>query len=665
MTLVSYTYNANNGTLKRTTYGGGEYAENVYDNLDRVLGVKYNGVMKYRWSYGADGNVGWHHDIVNGVKWQYQYDIAGNVTGVYGSNGVRYDYTYGTDGSLTGKVLTVGSVSKGTTYGYTPTGTLNQISYGNGGVRSYSYDGFLRTAQTSLRQGNTQVLTTSYAYRPGAESSKTTAMINGVTNAWNGGSRTLTYTYDGNGNIETINEDGAQKAKYYYDKLNQLTREDNVWLGKTIAYTYDKGGNIQTVTEYALTSGALDGLTATKTYSYLYGDSNWKDKLTSYNGRTIAYDAIGNPTTYYDGTTFVWQNGRELAGLTTQNGTGVVYAYDANGIRTRKTVGGVTTYYYTEGGNVVRQTNGTDTLWFYYDEGGSPVSFELNGTSYYYVKNLQGDVIAIVNASGTKLVEYQYDAWGKVTVASGSNANLAAKNPFRYRGYYYDSETGFYYLQSRYYDPQTGRFLNADAYADTGDTVLSTNMFAYCENNPVNGADPSGEDAIWLQDTNAVCGAGHTGLLIQGENGVWYHFYWAANRSGLSGKSGKFKDLVKLNGYSWKGFNKLIQELYNRGLYGEKKGSRIDSYENYIYIFGVFKRSVITGLKLSVSYDLIIRNCMQMSVALLLKGTFSGNKKVKKKIENSLKSVQKKVVPNCAYNNFKKVYHQFFYYRKQ
>ena len=99
-------------------------------------------------------------------------------------------------------------------------------------------------------------------------------------------------------------------------------------------------------------------------------------------------------------------------------------------------------------------------------------------------------------ASGTKLVEYQYDAWSKVTVASGSNANLAAKNPFRYRGYYYDSETGFYYLQSRYYDPQTGRFLNADAYADTGDTVLSTNMFAYCENNPVNGVDPSGEASM-------------------------------------------------------------------------------------------------------------------------------------------------------------------------
>ena len=255
------------------------------------------------------------------------------------------------------------------------------------------------------------------------------------------------------------------------------------------------------MTEYALTSGALDGLTAAKTYSYLYGDSNWKDKLTSYNGRTIAYDAIGNPTTYYDGTTFVWQNGRELAGLTTQNGTGVVYAYDANGIRTRKTVGGVTTYYYTEGGNVVRQTNGTDTLWFYYDEGGSPVSFELNGTSYYYVKNLQGDVIAIVNASGTKLVEYQYDAWGKVTVASGSNANLAAKNPFRYRGYYYDSETGFYYLQSRYYDPQTGRFLNADAYADTGDTVLSTNMFAYCENDPVNCVDYSGVAKVRYPNT--------------------------------------------------------------------------------------------------------------------------------------------------------------------
>ena len=308
-----------------------------------------------------------------------------------------------------------------------------------------------------------------------------------------------------------------------------------------MAYTYDNGGNILTVKEYDYTTDAsLSGKTVTANHTYSYTDSNWKDKLTSYNGSTIAYDAIGNPTTYYDGTTFVWQNGRELAGLTTQNGTGVVYAYDANGIRTRKTVGGVTTYYYTEDGNVVRQTNGTDTLWFYYDEGGSPVSFELNGTSYYYVKNLQGDIIAIVNASGTKLVEYQYDAWGKVTVASGSNANLAAKNPFRYRGYYYDAETGFYYLQSRYYDPQTGRFLNADAYADTGDTVLSTNMFAYCENDPVNGVDYDGKKRIRI-DTIAQlkCAVNFAGCAYLNSKGyslsaMFFNHYIYGNGKSLS-----------------------------------------------------------------------------------------------------------------------------------
>ena len=114
--------------------------------------------------------------------------------------------------------------------------------------------------------------------------------------------------------------------------------------------------------EYALTSGVLDGLTATKTYTYLYGDSNWKDKLTSYNGKTITYDAIGNPLTYYNGIKFVWQNGRELASLTTSSGTGVTYTYDSDGIRTSKKVGSVTTDYILAGGKAGYENNGIITV---------------------------------------------------------------------------------------------------------------------------------------------------------------------------------------------------------------------------------------------------------------------------------------------------------------
>ena len=180
--------------------------------------------------------------------------------------------------------------------------------------------------------------------------------------------------------------------------------------------------------------------------------------------------------------------------MTTASGIGVTYTYNADGFRTQKTVGTVTTDYTLEGDKVVYETNGTDTFWYYYDESGAPVSFEYNGTTYYYVKNLQGDIIAILNASGDKVVTYTYDAWGNITIAGNLGETIGIKNPYRYRGYRYDTQTGLYYLQSRYYDPKIGRFINADSvdYLDASGTVLGCNLFAYCENNPVNKDDQNG-----------------------------------------------------------------------------------------------------------------------------------------------------------------------------
>ena len=120
-----------------------------------------------------------------------------------------------------------------------------------------------------------------------------------------------------------------------------------------------------------------------------------------------------------------------------------------------------------------------------------PLAMKYNNTLYYYILNSQGDVVRIVNSSRSVVASYTYDPWGKIISSSGTLADI---NPLRYRGYYYDSETGFYYLQSRYYDPEIGRFINADSYASTDATgLLSTNMFAYCENNPVMRVDPTGE----------------------------------------------------------------------------------------------------------------------------------------------------------------------------
>ena len=185
-----------------------------------------------------------------------------------------------------------------------------------------------------------------------------------------------------------------------------------------------------------------------------------------------------------------WVNGKRLASISATSGhSALAFTYDADGLRLTKTAGSVQHKYIWQGGKLVSENYGSTTLEFFYDESGAPYALIYNGTTYYYVTNLQGDVVKIVNASGTSQAEYSYNAWGQVISATGT---LAAVNPIRYRGYYYDSESGFYYLKSRYYDPAICRFINADGYASTGQGFIGCNMFAYCNNNPVNVYDPSG-----------------------------------------------------------------------------------------------------------------------------------------------------------------------------
>ena len=130
-------------------------------------------------------------------------------------------------------------------------------------------------------------------------------------------------------------------------------------------------------------------------------------------------------------------------------------------------------------------------------------------TTYYYVTNLQGDVMYLVDANGVQVAAYDYDPYGRIITATGAMAEI---NPLRYRGYYYDSETGFYYLQSRYYDPEICRFINADSYACTGRGLIGCNMFAYCNNTPVNYIDIDGYDAVsvlewWTNQMYWICDA--------------------------------------------------------------------------------------------------------------------------------------------------------------
>ena len=154
----------------------------------------------------------------------------------------------------------------------------------------------------------------------------------------------------------------------------------------------------------------------------------------------------------------------------------------------------MTTEYYLNGSTILTQITGNDRLDFLYDDTGSLLGLKWNGQSYYYVKNLQGDIIGILDSDGKQVVEYVYETWGQFAVSYGSMAaTLGEFNPFRYRGYYYDTESGLYYLNSRYYDSEIGRFLNADrVISGSGKSIHGLNLFIYCLSNPVNLIDNTG-----------------------------------------------------------------------------------------------------------------------------------------------------------------------------
>ena len=322
------------------------------------------------------------------------------------------------------------------------------------------------------------------------------------------------YEYDVNGNITEISRRNKNTETTYsklqqfaYDDLNQLIRADDLAKNCTEVYEYDNGGNITSVTTYPLTWGSLEGVTADKTVNYAYGDANWKDKLTSYNGETITYDAIGNPLSY-KGYTLTWQNGRQLASLS-GNGLTASYTYDVDGLRTSKTVNGVKHEYYYIGERLQHEKYGNVKLWFFYDSDGNPSGVRYtNGTTttdYHFVCNWRGDVIGIYDVTGALLANYKYDAWGNIVSVTDSNGeaitdpnHIANVNPIRYRGYYYDSETGLYYVSSRYYDTEIDRFITLDTIdvlTATPTGLTDKNLYAYCDNNPIVRVDRGGQ--VW------------------------------------------------------------------------------------------------------------------------------------------------------------------------
>ena len=338
----------------------------------------------------------------------------------------------------------------------------------------------------------------------------------------------IEYQYDPLGRIvREINSNYAFATDYTYDTYGQLVREDNPIYGNTFTYSYDTYGNITQVRRYSYNQGSLEGQNFT-VFPYVYG-ATAKDRLTSYNGNTISYNNYGYVSSY-KGENYSWKRGRLAAivkgnpKLTNGDYKYCSFTYNAYGQRTAKnyvydskTVNYgsphptyKTNYWYDGSGRLIREycietfkddttINTHELIYLYDNECMVGVRYSYNGAApqnYFYVRNLHGDVVAIYNANGVKQAEYAYDAYGNCKITNKTNANLANYNPIRYRGYYYDRETGLYYLNARYYNPEWRRFLSHDlsAYLDP-ESVNGLNLYAYCMNNPVMYVDPSGHSA--------------------------------------------------------------------------------------------------------------------------------------------------------------------------
>ena len=487
--------------VSRMTYGNDDYRTYEYDDLDRLISEGINESTTRTYLYDKQSNLVQVQDFLANVTTKFQYDLIGRTVGINMSDGQSLRMIYDNYNRVSLLKWSLGEESFSTGYIYgdnTVAGQKTSLLYGvtlNGEQKiGYTYDELTRLESKTL--ATEAPFVTEYGYLEGSTAGTTTTLVKTVKN----GNTTLEYAYDAVGNITNVKKNGVVIESYTYDALNQLTGA--TYGGNTYTYAYDNGGNITEVKK-----------NGTVIKSYTYGNASWKDQLTAFNGETITYDKIGNPLTYRNNLSFTWQNGRQLSSIMQSGNLLASYTYNADGLRTSKTVGGATTEYYWMNGTLYAQKTGEEYIYFLYDESGIAYGFVVKNNTenayYYYEFNLQGDIIGIVNSAGTKVVEYTYGAWGDILSITGSMATtIGQKNPLRYRGYYYDGETGFYYVMNRYYDAEVSRWLNADGQiSGVGGDVSGYNQFAYCFNNPINMDDPTGNWPKWMKGVKKAVAA--------------------------------------------------------------------------------------------------------------------------------------------------------------
>lgn len=479
-----------------------------YDEIGSIISTRLNGnlLLNQEQNKVIYGNGDSFYSVISDTqKNSYINDICVNET-IYDQNGnavshndnvagITYNYGYSSDNIILNNVRT--------DLGYELEYSYDDSNYNV----QYSYDNDKRSQTVVLQENSENAesnLISGADYRRSKNeniynilisSDKSEQIINMEYVIENnniveliGNNKHLQYTYNENNQILEITNENEPIVEYKYNAVGQLIKTIDYEKNEIEEYSYDLYNNIKKVVVYDRVSGDV-----IHNDEYLYNDEGCFDRVSSYNGQKIEYDKIGNPVKYLYNTFLTW-NGKQLAEVTDDENT-IQYTYSFSGVRTSKNINGIKTYYFYDGSDIVAESRGGEHIWYIYDDTTNVIGFIYKNQEYYYIKNATNDIISVINNEGEVVCDYKYDAWGNITDIEG-DLEIANINPFRYKSYYYDVETGWYYLQTRYYNPELRRFLNMDDARNIIDASIDPNLYAYCCNDPVNMYDANGEAGV-------------------------------------------------------------------------------------------------------------------------------------------------------------------------